>query len=88
MFLLGQLHVRMLNPVMNGAILYPVKQVNNVSIATHGLNNNFILKYTSQPNATIFKTPVIVRVGPSVPLRILSVSKTYVLDIELVDIEI
>ena len=76
----------MLNLVMNGEILYPVKQVNNVSIATHGLNNNFILKYTSQPNATIFKTPVIVRVGPSVPLRILSVSKTYVLDIELVDI--
>lgn len=85
---IGQLHVRMLNLVMNGAILYPVKQVNNVSIATHGLNNNFILKYTSQPNATIFKTPVIVRVGPSVPLRILSVSKVYVFDIELGDIEI
>jgi hypothetical protein len=49
-----------------------VKLVINVSIATLGLNNNFILKYTSQPNATIFKTPVIVRVGPSVPLRILS----------------
>ena len=78
----------MLNLVMNGAILYPVKQVNNVSIATHGLNNNFILKYTSQPNATIFKTPVIVRVGPSVPLRILSVSKVDVFNIELVDIEI
>ena len=76
----------MLNLVMNGAILYPVKQVNNVSIATHGLNNNFILKYTSQPNATIFKTPVIVRVGPSVPLRILSVSKADVFNIEVVNI--
>ena len=70
-------HAPMLNQVMNGAILFRVKQVNNVSIATLGLNNNFIQKFTSQPNATISRTQAIVRVALSVPLRILNVRNIY-----------
>ena len=65
---------------MNGETLSRVKQVNNVSIATLGLNNNFIQKYISQPNAMISKIPVIVHVALSVHLRILNVSKISLLN--------
>ena len=71
----------MSNQGMNGVTLSRVKQVNNVSIATLGLNNNFIQKYTNQPNAMISRTPVIVHVALSVPLRTSNVSKILLEDI-------
>jgi hypothetical protein len=70
----------MLNQEMNGATLSRVKPVNNVSIATQGLSSNFIQKSTSQPNAMISKILVIVHVALSVPLRILNVRTSSILN--------
>ena len=76
-YFLDQRHAHKWNRAMNGVILACVKQEINVSIATLGLNNSFILKYTSQPNAMISKILAIAHVALSVPLHILNVSYKY-----------
>ena len=80
-FILDQRRAQMLNPGMSGEIRSRVKQANNVSTATPGLNNSFTQKYISQPNAMISRIQAIVHAALSARLRILNVRSIILINI-------
>ena len=65
---------------MNGVIPSAVRLETAVSTAILGQSNNFIPRYTSQPNVTTFKTPAIVQGVHSVHLLMLNVSDVIFLE--------